>query len=274
MDIAAAKELLNNLIAASKELGVNQAKIPVWEKMLTKMPDYMISEEGVIKEWTTPKLEDNLGHRHSSHLYALYDGMPEEIARDPKLQAAFRKIVEIKLENHYKRAGFMSFGVVQLGQAATSLGEGELAYQCLIRLVNSYWLHNLASMHNNKSLFNMDVSGGMPAVIIKMLVASAPGRVDLLPALPAAWPSGTIEGVLCRGQIEVERLQWDGDGIQVTLLSQTDQEIELRAPGEISEISLVSGDASVENTRDKRTRNLSLGGGKQITINMTIKGRE
>ena len=63
----------------------------------------------------------------------------------------------------------MSFGVVQLGQAATSLGESEMAYKCLIPLVNRYWLNNLASMHNHKSLFNMDISGGMPAVIIKML---------------------------------------------------------------------------------------------------------
>jgi hypothetical protein len=64
MDVAAAKELLGNLIAASGELGVNKAKIPVWREMLTKMPDYMISEEGVAKEWLTAKLTDNLDHRH------------------------------------------------------------------------------------------------------------------------------------------------------------------------------------------------------------------
>ena len=58
------------------------------------------------------------------------------------------------------------------------------------RLANRLWLNNLASMHNHRSLFNMDISGGMPAVIIKMLVASDPGRIQLLPALPAAWPTG------------------------------------------------------------------------------------
>ncbi len=271
MDIAAAKEVLHNVIAASKELGVNQEKIPVWEKMLTKMPDYMISEEGVVKEWTTPKLEDNLGHRHSSHLYALYDGIPEEIARDPKLQAAFRKIVETKLENHYKRAGFMSFGVVQLGQAATSLGESELAYQSLIRLVNSYWLHNLASMHNNKSLFNMDVSGGMPAVVIKMLAASDPGRLQLLPALPKAWPSGTIEGVLCRGQIEIKRLHWSRGRVQVTLLSGKKQTIALRMPSAITKISVASGDASIESSGQKESRKVSLPAGESVTLDVKIE---
>ncbi|GAG02180.1 unnamed protein product, partial [marine sediment metagenome] len=196
MDVAAAKELLRNVIAASRELGVNQEKIPLWQTMLEKMPEYMINEDGAIKEWLTPKLEDRYSHRHSSHLYALFDGMPEEIARDPTLQAAFKRVIEIKLERHWKdnRSGYMSFGVVQIGQAAASLEENELAYQCLVHLVNRYWLNNLASMHNHKTLFNMDISGGMPAVIIKMLVASDPGKIQLLPALPAAWPSGAIEG--------------------------------------------------------------------------------
>ena len=206
MDVDAAKELLRNVISASRKLGVNQEKIPIWQTMLKKMPDYMINAEGAIKEWLTPKLEDNYGHRHSSHLYALFDDLPEEIAQNPDLRAAFKRVIEIKLDRHWKdnRSGFMSFGVVQLGQAATSLGESELAYQCLIPLVNRYWLHNLASMHNHKSLFNMDISGGLPAVIIKMLMASDPDKVQLLPALPDAWPEGKISGLSARGGFEVD----------------------------------------------------------------------
>jgi len=88
------------------------------------------------------------------------------------------RLFEIRLENHWKRSGFMSFGLVQLGQAATSLGENELAYECLKHMVNRFWLGNLASMHNHRSLFNMDISGGMPAVLIRMLVASDPGRIQ------------------------------------------------------------------------------------------------
>jgi len=266
MDVAAAKELLQNLIEASRELGVNRPKIPVWEKMLTKMPDYMISEEGVVKEWLTPRLEDNLNHRHSSQLYPLFDGMPEEIARDPGLREGFRKIVAHKLEHHYKRAGFMSFGVVQLGQAATSLGEGELAYQAMVRLVNSYWLNNLASMHNHKSLFNMDISGGMPAVLIKMLVASAPGRLQLLPALPSAWPSGTIEGVLCRGQIEVRRLRWDHGRILVSLLSAKEQTVALEVPYDIRSISAKEGSVSIRESNRANRRMLRLPAGQGITL--------
>jgi hypothetical protein len=233
----------------------------------------MIGEEGFVKEWLTDKLADNLDHRHSSQLYALYDGMPDEIARDPKLRAAFRRIIEIKLDHHWKtsKSGFMSFGVVQLGQAATSLGEGELAWRCLANLVNRYWLGNLASMHNTRTLFNMDTSGGMPAVIIKMLVESEPGRIQLLPALPAAWPAGTIEGVLCRGQVEVKSLRWDKGSIKVALVSGKKQTVLLDMPRAIAKISVAEGDASIEDASRDSARKVSMPAGKVITLDIVLK---
>jgi len=275
MDVAAAKELLRNTIAASRELNVNRDKIPVWEKMLAKMPEYLINGDGAVMEWLTPKLADNYDHRHNSQLYALFDGMPEEIAKSPKLQAAFKRVIELKLDRHWsnweKQGGFMSFGLVQLGQASASLGEADLAYRCLVPLLNRYWLHNLASMHNAKKLFNTDISGGMPAVLIKMLVASDPGVVRLLPACPSAWPSGTIEGVLCRGQIEVRRLTWNGKTIQATLKSGKAQDISLYAPGEIKTIAVKKGEASVRSLNDVRGRRLSLPGGREVLVELELK---
>jgi hypothetical protein len=275
MDVAAAKELLINTIAASRELKVNGAKIPVWEKMLTKMPPYLINEDGAVKEWLTPKLTDNYNHRHSSQLYALLDGMPEEIARDPKLQDSFKRLIELKLDRHWtnweKQSGFMSFGLVQLGQAAASLGEAELAYRALVPLINRYWLHNFASMHNAKKLFNTDISGGMPAVLIKMLADSDPGVVRLLPARPAAWPKGTIEGILGRGQIEIKRLAWDGKAIEATILSGKAQDIRLFVPAEIATAAVTKGGAGIRAAGDAKSRLLSLPAGREITVAIRLK---
>jgi len=272
MDVAAAKELLTNLIAGSRVLEVNKEKIPVWQAMLDKMPDYMIDEElGVLKEWLTPKLKDNLGHRHSSHLYALYDGMPAEFAGSAKLRAAARRIIEYKLDKHFNRSGFMSFGVVQLGLAASSLGEGELAYDCLRHLANRYWLANLASMHNQRSLFNMDISGGMPAVIIKMLVASAPGRIQLLPAFPSAWPQGAIEGVLCRGQIQIHRLQWGKGWLLVDLVSGVKQTVEIDVPAAIESVEVKRGRASVKKSDRERCRRVSLRADESVALEIRLK---
>ena len=242
-DVAAAKELFNNLITGSVDLGVNKDKIQVWKSMLLKMPEYMIDENGMIKEWLTPKLANNDAHRHSSQLYALFDGMPEEIEKSQELRQAFRNSIEYKLEKHWRgqRSGFMSFGLVQLGQAGASLGDSKIVYESLQHLVNRFWLSNLASMHNAKSLFNMDISGGMPAVIIKALVFSDPGRIKLLPAVPAAWPNGEIQGVLCRGEIEITSLKWDPNQIQVSLVSKKDQTIQLEAFGKTQKVKLIVG---------------------------------
>jgi hypothetical protein len=273
MDVAVAKELLRNLISASKELGRNADRIPTWEGMLEKMPDYMINDDGIIKEWLTPRLENRDSHRHSSQLYPLLDGMPEEIARSPELQAAFRRSIEYKLDKHWKnnQRGFMSFGLVQLGQAAASLGESELAYHCVQHLVNRFWLNNLASMHNHRSLFNMDISGGMPAVIIKMLVDSDVGKIRLLPALPAAWPSGRIEGVLCRGAIEIESLQWDENQVRLTLRSTKPQKVTLELPSEITRITVTDGSATVGTSDLANQRKITLAAGQSAALDIQLK---
>lgn len=275
MDVAAAKELLSNLIAASRELGVNQGRIPVWQRMLTKMPPYLVGPEGAVKEWLTPELADNFDHRHSSQLYALFDGMPREIADSPALQAAFKRVIELKLERHWsdwqKTGGYMSFGIVQLGQAATSLRDKALAYRSFLPLVNRYWLSNLASTHNYRSLFNMDVSGGLPAVLIKMLVASQPGRIDLLPARPDAWPEGAIEGVLCRGQVEVRRLEWQPHSLQVALVSGRPQQLVLRAPSAIKSATLRDGKATLRADAGNDRRIVSLSPGQAVTLSLELE---
>jgi hypothetical protein len=108
-------------------------------------------------------------------------------------------------------------------------------------------------------------------VLIKMLVFSDPGRIDLLPARPAAWPSGTIEGVLCRGQIEIKRLHWDGTSIRAVLLSGVRQEIDLGAPAEIASMTVTKGDARVLEGKDRASRRLSLPAGREVEVELSLR---
>jgi len=276
MSVAASKELLNNLMAGSRELGVNQDKIPVWRAMLAKMPEYLINEDGAVNEWLTPLLEDNYEHRHSSQLYPLFDGMPPEIADSPGLQEAFRRVIELKLERHWtnweERGGYMSFGLVQTGQAAASLGDADLAWRSFVPLINRYWLHNFASTHNYRQLFNMDISGGMPAVLIMMLVGSQPGEIRLLPAVPEAWPTGRIAGVLARGQIEIQELSWEPGAIDVTLISEIDQRVTLRAPSAIERVTGPAGERAAAAERADRDDSIRvrLPAGQPVMLRLTM----
>jgi len=257
MDIALVKELLTNLVTVCEELDIEQEGVMRWKWMLQKMPEYQINDDGTVAEWTTEDLIDNPlidnhRHRHISHLYALYDGLPDEIASDKALRGAFKKVIENRMgPRRADGGGVMSFGLVQLGQAAASLGEADLAYEVVDMLANVYWRSNMVSTHNPDSIFNVDICGGMPAVIIKMLVYSERGKMVLLPALPKQWPSGMIEGVLCRGQVEVKRLKWDERQVELSLVSGIPQNVTISIPRGFKEVKVTKGDADIVS-RDKQ----------------------
>lgn len=237
MDIGAARELLGNCIAACQTLGTEAEAVARWRGLLAKMPEYQINADGAVSEWATPKLEDNYAHRHCSHLYALFNGMPDEIAADERLRQAFHVALDKRLD--IRRAEFagdhpvgeMVFGLVQEGLAATSLRDAEACGEILPWLVSHYWRSNLVTTHNVRSIFNTDLCGGFPAFVIRMLVDSQPGWIELLPAPARQLPAGAIRGVRCRGQVEIVSLTWSADRIAVTLRSEIDQQIELRSPG-------------------------------------------
>ncbi len=164
----------------------------------------------------------------------------------------------------------MSFGLVQLGLASASLGEAELAYEAVDRLANDYWRPNMVSTHNVKEIFNVDICGGLPAVINQMLVQSKAGELLLLPALPDAWPSGRIEGILCRGQITIERLEWDAEEVRATIRSGKKQEIRLSLPGGIGEVEVTSGTAEMRPSGDgSGAYSVALPRDKNITLRLT-----
>ena len=232
MDIAAARELLTNLIADCQSLGIEADGINRWQAMLAKLPAYQLNGDGAVKEWTTPALDDNYAHRHVSHLYALYTGLPAEVAADAALRQGFRVALEKRMEvRRRENGGIMAFGMVQMGLSAAALRDAGMSYEIVDWLTNNFWNANLVSTHNPNELFNTDICGGLPAVVLAMLVDSRPGHLDLLPALPKAWPTGCVEGVRCRGNIEVRSLRWSPEKIEVTFRSGATQTVAVAVPG-------------------------------------------
>ena len=82
---------------------------------------------------------------------------------------AINRRMEIRRQDN---GGIMAFGMVQLAFAACALGETEMAYDMLVWLGNSYWNNNLVSTHDPKKTFNLDICGGYPSLVMKMMVYS------------------------------------------------------------------------------------------------------
>lgn len=229
MTIAAIKQILGTVLRHSGKLGVDPALAATWRTMLAKLPPYEIGANGALKEWTWPGIENREAHRHASHLYPLYYGMDPEIAANDALKQACRVAIDRRMA--FRRAeggGDMAFGFTQLGMAAAHLGDTTLAYECVEYLANCYWSPAMVSLHNNGDVLNLDISGGLPALVIEMLVqsetpdepdrAAAPWIIRLLPCLPAAWPEGSLSGVRCRGGFEVD-ISWRGGKLQAATLT-------------------------------------------------------
>ncbi|MBT3294403.1 MAG: hypothetical protein HN919_10560 [Verrucomicrobia bacterium] len=221
MTIAAIKQILRTVLRLSDKLGVDDAQVATWQGMRAKMPAYQIGANGALKEWCWPGIENEEAHRHASHLYPLYDGVAPEIAASADLQEACRVAIDQRLVfRRPEHGGFMAFGLTQLGMASAHLGDRALAYECVEYLVNSYWSPVMVSQHNHCDVLNMDISGGLPAVIITMLVQSllpeTPGEpwvIRLLPCLPDAWVQGRLRGVRCRGGFEVD-VSWQNGKLE------------------------------------------------------------
>jgi hypothetical protein len=163
----------------------------------------------------------------------------------------------------------MAFGLVQLGQVVSSLRDAPMSYEVVDWLANNYWYPNLVTTHNPKSLFNTDLCGGLPAIVIKMLVDSQPGWIELLPALPTQWPVGRIEGIRCRGQIEVRSLAWDGDQVTVMLRSAVAQQPRLKLAGGIQSIAVKQGPRSaIVGTAGGDGQRISLPAGRDVTFRL------
>jgi len=92
-------------------------------------------------------------------------------------------------------------------------------------------------LHNPEKIFNTDISGGLPALVLRMLVDSKSGSIDFLPAWPASMPTGKVEGVALRGQITLKELIWNGKNITAILNSKISQKVKISVPGEIRSIN-------------------------------------
>lgn len=232
MDIAAIKALLRAVIEASRTLGANSDRIPAWQAMLDKMPAYGNNADGEFREWLWADMEDNHEHRHASHLIGLYDLHDPEIMQSRELRQGALKAIDRRMDFRRKEnTGVMAFGICQLAFSAAALGQADRCEEMLGWLGDNYFLDNMFSTHDPHNIFNCDISGGYPSLVMKMLCYSEPGRIDVFPAKPSSWRRGNIKGMALRGGIIMEELRWDGSKTTVTLRADDTQKVSVTIYG-------------------------------------------
>ena len=209
MDVAALKQLIRNLLYLNYAGYLTEFDEQGWTSVLKGLPEYGIDEEGDLKEWIWPGLKNDNSHRHASHLYPLFYEVDPEFKERPELIEAAKTAIEKRLEyRRGKQGAEMAFGLVQKGLAAAHIGDTEHAFECVDWLCNSYWSPAQTSYHDPGEIFNVDIAGGLPAVVTEMILQSSVDKLILLPALPEQWSQGSIKGVGTRCGVTAD-MKWD-----------------------------------------------------------------
>ena len=173
-------------------------------KLRNKLPKTKIGANGGIMEWLENKEEAEPGHRHMSHLFALYPGNHIRSGSSPKFAEAARKTLEMRLEKGGGHTGWSRAWIINF---YARLCDGNKAWEHLNELLKKSTLPNLFDDHPP---FQIDGNFGATAAIAQMLVDSDSECVYLLQALPEAWQNGCVCGLMAKGGIEVDVKWTDG----------------------------------------------------------------
>ena len=101
----------------------------------------------------------------------------------------------------------------------------------------------LTTMHNPYAIPSPDPQGGIPTLIMEMLVYSRPGVIGLLPAEPDSLSQGELKGVVCRTRATIDDLAWNlkTGKVDVTISSRVDQTVALFVRNSIESVRAEQG---------------------------------
>lgn len=201
-----------------------------------RLPPIKVGRHGQIMEWQQDFDEPEPGHRHISHLYGLYPAGVITESASPELYAAARVTLDRRLSSGGGHTGWSRAWIINF---FARLHDGQRAGENLAALFSRSTLKNL---FDNHPPFQIDGNFGGTAGICEMLIQSYQGFVELLPALPPSWRSGSFSGLRARGGFIFD-VSWSGGLVEsCRVTSLLGKPLELRFNGRAYSLRPAAGE--------------------------------
>lgn len=246
-DLAIIRELLTNTRKAAQALNIDKSYQDTLASTIKRLHPYTVGHMGDINEWYYDWDDYDFQHRHQSHLIGLYPGHQITVAATPDLAKAATRTLEIKGD---KTTGWSTGWRINLW---ARLHRADMAYHIFQKLLTYVSPDNYKGADRKHSggtypnlfdahpPFQIDGNFGGTAGVCEMLMQSDGNTIQLLPACPASWKTGSIKGLKARGGFIVNMDWKNGKIINAEIFSTVGGTVKVIYNNKVKTITLSKG---------------------------------